>query len=559
MSNYSIIIFVLLIISFQTINVQSQSVDYCDALYSSLMFYKAQRAGKLPDSEVYWRSNSVLQDGTLADPSWTDIDLSGGFFDAGDYIKFTFPMAYSMNVLAWSYIEYKDNINNKCHLQTQYLSVLKYGTDWLINTLVSDDLLVTQIDVMDSHNLWNTPNTLTYERKIFTVSSTQPCTDVAMQSASTLAAAAMVWKDIDATYSAKCLATAKRMYSLGSRCPNGNMVVPDSAQGYTSSGWKDEKAMAAIWMYLATGKDTSQSYFNDMLAALSDIKNYGFNSIWNAVISWDSKYAGAAVLAYRQLMNDANLAQGSVTKTDLTNMATQLLTTWTSQSKISGIVSYSSGWKWGNNRYATGGAFLASLINTNASTQFATQQINCVLGKCAENSYSYLIGFGTNYPKNPHHRAAHNPTVVNSAQSIDTPAQNTYVLKGALMGGPSLDLTTFSDTRANYIQNEPALDYNAAFTGALAGLVNFEHTTGYKYSDNSQPSSTTTTTSTTGASSTTTTSAQSTTNTAQTSAAAAQSSDDDKPNPKISAATTLSSSSSIWLISSFVILSLLSS
>ena len=30
------------------------------------------------------------------------IDLSGGFFDAGDYMKFTFPLAFTMNVLSWS-------------------------------------------------------------------------------------------------------------------------------------------------------------------------------------------------------------------------------------------------------------------------------------------------------------------------------------------------------------------------------------------------------------------------------------------------------------------------
>ena len=29
-------------------------------------------------------------------------DLSGGFFDAGDYMKFTFPLSFTMNVLSWS-------------------------------------------------------------------------------------------------------------------------------------------------------------------------------------------------------------------------------------------------------------------------------------------------------------------------------------------------------------------------------------------------------------------------------------------------------------------------
>ncbi|GFH05895.1 endoglucanase [Haematococcus lacustris] len=40
---------------------------------------------------------------------------------------------------------------------------------------------------------------------------------------------------------------------------------------------------------------------------------------------------------------------------------------------------------------------------------------------------------------------------------------------GALVGGPSND-DSYSDVRTDYIHNEVAIDYNAGFTGALAGL-----------------------------------------------------------------------------------------
>ena len=54
--------------------------------------------GKLPDwHEVKWRKDSCLEDGMDF-----GVDLSGGFFDAGDYMKFTFPLAFTMNVLSWS-------------------------------------------------------------------------------------------------------------------------------------------------------------------------------------------------------------------------------------------------------------------------------------------------------------------------------------------------------------------------------------------------------------------------------------------------------------------------
>ena len=34
--------------------------------------------------------------------------LTGGWYDAGDHVKFTFPMAWSTAVLAWGLLEYKD-------------------------------------------------------------------------------------------------------------------------------------------------------------------------------------------------------------------------------------------------------------------------------------------------------------------------------------------------------------------------------------------------------------------------------------------------------------------
>ncbi|EFN50425.1 hypothetical protein CHLNCDRAFT_144614, partial [Chlorella variabilis] len=44
------------------------------------------------------------------------------------------------------------------------------------------------------------------------------------------------------------------------------------------------------------------------------------------------------------------------------------------------------------------------------------------------------------------------------------------VLTGALVGGPS-GRDSYKDVRSDYQSNEVAMDYNAGFTGALAGLV----------------------------------------------------------------------------------------
>ena len=58
-------------------------MSYSKALELSLIFYEAQRSGKLPDNNrVPWRADSGLKD-----------DVLGGYYDAGDHVKFGFPMA----------------------------------------------------------------------------------------------------------------------------------------------------------------------------------------------------------------------------------------------------------------------------------------------------------------------------------------------------------------------------------------------------------------------------------------------------------------------------------
>jgi hypothetical protein len=51
--------------------------DYKEVLCKSLLFYEAQRSGKLPpDQKVTWRGDSALND-----RGENDEDLTGGYYD----------------------------------------------------------------------------------------------------------------------------------------------------------------------------------------------------------------------------------------------------------------------------------------------------------------------------------------------------------------------------------------------------------------------------------------------------------------------------------------------
>ena len=65
--------------------------DYGSVIEKSLLFFEAQRSGPLPDDKrVPWRADSAMGDEVL-----------GGYYDAGDLVKFGFPMANTIAILAW--------------------------------------------------------------------------------------------------------------------------------------------------------------------------------------------------------------------------------------------------------------------------------------------------------------------------------------------------------------------------------------------------------------------------------------------------------------------------
>ena len=73
----------------------------------SFAFYEIQRAGPLPpDSRIPWRADSLKQKGG----GNLDGEFQGGYFDAGDHLKFQLPGAYSVARLAWLTWKYKSGL-----------------------------------------------------------------------------------------------------------------------------------------------------------------------------------------------------------------------------------------------------------------------------------------------------------------------------------------------------------------------------------------------------------------------------------------------------------------
>ena len=212
-------------------------------MQKSLFFYDAQRSGDLPeDFRVSWRGDSAVDDG-----SDVGLDLSGGFYDAGDHVKFGLPGAFSFTLLGWSAADQRNSWIETGQLD-ELLDILAWQTDYLLRAHVRDadgETLEFYAQVGNGsidHAFWGPPESMTMERPFYKVSRSQPGTEVAAESAASLAAASLAFRPDDPAYADELLDHAEALYRFADNY-RGSYVnaIPDARNFYNSfSGYEDE-------------------------------------------------------------------------------------------------------------------------------------------------------------------------------------------------------------------------------------------------------------------------------------------------------------------------------
>ncbi|KAI3786964.1 hypothetical protein L1987_41077 [Smallanthus sonchifolius] len=451
--------------------------DYKDALTKSIIFLEAQRSGMLPPNHTPpWRGDSALDDGKEA-----GVDLVGGYYDAGDNVKYGFPMAFTVTTMAWAAYFYEQEIKDAGEMD-HLLDGIKWGTDYLLKASTQHNRLFVQVgDPKLDHQCWMRPEDMKTPRTVLEINQNRPGTEIAAETAAALAASSVVFREVDHAYAETLLNRAKMLFQFAEEYQG---TFDGACPFYCSySGYNDELLWGAAWLYVATKDPLYLQYINE---ESTSAVVYEF--------SWDLKFAGAQVLLSQLYW------EGQKEFHTFQQQADEYICAVLPDSPYrqpfmtpGGLIHFRDG---ANSQYVTSTAFLFSVYSdlmarhnvqvycgdktfTHSDLmRFAKQEMDYLLGHNPAHR-SIMVGFGHNPPLYAHHRGASVPVTASTKDVtcgmsfvywFNTDAPNPNELTGAILGGPDR-ADVFIDSRQNSSYTEPCTYINSLAIGVLAKLA----------------------------------------------------------------------------------------
>ncbi len=471
------------------------------------------------------------------------VNLTGGWHDAGDHVKFGLPGSYSASTVGWGYYEFRDSYI-ETGLQKHVEDELRWINDYFLKATFLDenDKVVAYCyqvgEGNNDHNYWCAPelqvdgtfvasSSCAVKRPAYFATTETPASDQCAGASASLAINYLNFKDTDPEYAEECLKYALALYDFAveTHADLGDKSLTVTSLGYdggfyTSSYDYDELAWAAVWLYYCTenydyiddiisvdetvtGEMGAHPYTGYMRRIISDTGNC-WQNIW--VHCWDTIWGGVFAklapitnisrdwyifrwnLEYWSGMTPADAAEAEfdvpVTAHKYFGQDDVIWNTKITAKEIADLPETDGAWlaktpagfamlnDYGSARYNTAAGMCAMVYAKETGdmtfAEWAKGQMEFILGDNPM-GYAYEVGYENSYATFPHHRAAHcSPT-----QAMDNPeTYQVHTLYCALVGGPDA-MDYHHDETKDYIYNEVTDDYNAAFTGALAGLYHY--------------------------------------------------------------------------------------
>jgi len=517
---------------------------YSTPLANSLYFYENERdgpnyissplrtaPGHLNDESatVYFTPTFNKKDnaGTLT-ATGAVIDASGGWWDAGDYMKFVETHSYTVAMMLVGIRDFPSQMGAGS-TTSNFTAEAKFGLDWLQKMWSdSNQTLYYQVAVasgghayVGDHDIWRLPQVDdTYQncvspyeyichRPVFENpaggSGALISPNLAGRLAADFALCYNVFVASNANYANQCLTAAEHVFDLANTAPAGNLVTAGPYDFYPEIEWRDDLELGATELYFAVESCGTNcpinlhpaSYYLAQAATWANAYITGPNDAKDTLNLYDVSGLAHFEL-YRALTLAGNPSELATTQAALVADLEKQLNNAIAQSAKD---PFGFGFPWDTYDTTSHGGGLAvmgaeySYLNgpalnsgTNAAT-YANRQLANILGTNGWGT-SLIVNDGTTFPLCMQHQVTNivpnppNGPPFLSGAAVEGP--NAAASKGTLTGMVAcppngLDqFAQFNSTTAVYKDNvqsystvEPAIDLTAssflAFSWQIAG------------------------------------------------------------------------------------------
>ena len=270
--------------------IDSAANIYSSPLANSLFYYENERdgpnfissplrtaAGHLNDqnAKVYLTPSFTHNDSAGAlTPTGAVIDASGGWWDAGDYMKFVQTHTYTVAMMLVGVRDFPNQMGTGS-TTSNFTNEAKFGLDWLQKMWSdSNQTLYYQVAVasgghnyVGDHDIWRLPQVDdTYQgcvapfqficnRPVFINtaggSGAKISPNLAGRLAADFALCYKVFASSNASYANQCLTSAEHVFDLANTAPSGNLLTAGPFDFYPETEWRDDLELGATELYFA--------------------------------------------------------------------------------------------------------------------------------------------------------------------------------------------------------------------------------------------------------------------------------------------------------------------
>ncbi len=244
-----------------------------------LKFMQQQRCGYNPFLDIVCHQKDGRSFyGNIPDSTY--VDVSGGWHDAGDQLKYLITGSYATAHMLMAYELYLNKFSDYVNALGQpapngipdVLDEAKWGLDWILKLHTAPDQLMHQVADDRDHIGWKMPDEdksdygwgpNSYRAAYFANGKPQGLkkyksvatgvANVAGCSAAALALGAKIWIKIDPSFASKCQAAAKTVYAFGKSkegFQQGNSY--GAPYRYNEQTWADDMEWGAAELYKVT-------------------------------------------------------------------------------------------------------------------------------------------------------------------------------------------------------------------------------------------------------------------------------------------------------------------